>query len=124
MIFAKGHFDVILTGQEDLDAPAGRMLIEKTYHGDMEGTGTGQMISKRTEKGASVYFAIEEFTGLINGKLGGLTFVHKGVMGSGGETLEIDVLDGSASGEIKSLTGRLDINVEEGRHFYELKYTL
>lgn len=46
---AKGTFDVDLQPQDDADTPAGRMVIDKTYSGDMTGSGKGQMISKRTE---------------------------------------------------------------------------
>ncbi len=70
---ANGTFEVDLTPQEDIGSPAGRMLIKKTYLGDMNGSGTGQMISKRTENGAAVYYAIEEFSGSVKGKNGGFT---------------------------------------------------
>jgi len=48
---ASGTFEVDLAPQEDLGSPAGRMLIKKIYLGDMNGSGIGQMISKRTENG-------------------------------------------------------------------------
>ena len=38
------------------------------------------MISKRTENGTAVYYAIEEFSGSVKGKNGGFTLVHKGHM--------------------------------------------
>ena len=60
---AKGPFEVNLTPQDDADSPAGRMVIDKTYLGDINGSGIGQMISKKTESGTAVYFAIEEFSG-------------------------------------------------------------
>ena len=60
---AKGKFEVNLELQNDDVAPAGRMLINKSYSGGLEGSGVGQMISKRTENGVAVYYAIEEFTG-------------------------------------------------------------
>lgn len=121
-MLAKGYFDVTLTAQEDLEAPAGRMLIEKTYHGEMTGTGRGQMISKRTEDGLSLYFAIEEFQGQINGKTGGVTFVHKGVMDKQSEALKIEILGGSATGELKGMTGEMSLNIDDGRHFYVLNF--
>jgi len=121
-MLAEGYFDVTLTAQHDLSAPAGRMLIEKTYHGDMEGIGIGQMISKRTEKGLSLYFAIEEFKGQINGKNGALTFVHKGVMDKYSETLTIEILAGSATGGLEGIYGEMRLNINEGRHLYVLDY--
>ncbi len=58
---ANGTFEVDLALQEDVESPAGRMLIKKTYLGDINGSGIGQMISKRTEDGTAAYYAIEEF---------------------------------------------------------------
>jgi len=40
VIYANGTFVLDLQPQEDIGFPAGRMLIEKTYTGDMEGSGT------------------------------------------------------------------------------------
>jgi hypothetical protein len=46
---AEGRFEVKLAPQADVDFPVGRMTIDKTYQGDVEGTGIGQMISKRMD---------------------------------------------------------------------------
>ena len=54
------------------------MLIKKTYLGEMSASATGQMISKKTDNGTAVYYAIEEFSGSVKGKNGGFTLVHKG----------------------------------------------
>jgi hypothetical protein len=40
---ANGTFEVDLQPQEDDGFPAGRMLIEKKYTGDMKGSGTGAL---------------------------------------------------------------------------------
>ena len=85
---ANGTFDIDLTPQQDDGYPAGRMLIKKTYQGDMSGSGIGQMISKRTENGAAVYYAVEEFSGSVKDKNGGFTLVHKGHMGKESQSLE------------------------------------
>lgn len=77
---ASGTFEVQLTPQDDAEVPAGRMLIEKTYQGDMLGSGKGQMISKRTDDGTAVYFAIEELSGSVKGHRGGFTLLHRGHM--------------------------------------------
>ncbi len=91
---AKGQFEINLTPQKDENSE-GRMLIDKTYSGDLTGTGIGQMISKRTELGSAVYYAIEEFSGELNGKLGSFTLIHSGVINKESQTLEITVLEGS-----------------------------
>ena len=117
---ANGTFEVDLTPQEDIGFPAGRMLIKKTYQGDMNGSGTGQMISKRTESGAAVYYAIEEFSGSVKGKVGGFTLVHSGLMSKDSQSLEITIVEGSGSGELQDITGSMLIVQDANGHRYEL----
>ena len=121
---ANGTFEVDLTQKEDVESPAGRMLINKTYLGDMKGTGTGQMISKRTENGIAVYYAIEEFSGSVKGKNGGFTLVHNGYMSEKSQSLEITVLESSGTGELQDISGSMLIVQDASGHRYELKYKL
>ncbi len=121
---AKGKFEVNLEPQKDEDAPAGRMIIKKTYSGDLIGSGVGQMISKRTGGGSAVYYAIEEFTGKVNGKSGAFTFIHKGFMSKESQSLEVVILEGSGEGELRSITGSMGIVQDDGNHIYELNYKL
>lgn len=123
-MIAKGTFEVNLTPQQDEETPAGRMTIDKTFSGEMKGTGKGQMISKRLENGTAVYFAIEEFEGTINGKGGAFTFMHKGAMSKESQSLEITILDGSGSGELKTISGSMSIVQDGGAHSYEFQYEL
>ncbi len=121
---ANGTFEIQLTPQEDVEAPAGRMLIKKTYLGDMTGSGTGQMISKRTENGAAVYYAVEEFSGAVKGKSGGFTLLHKGHMNKESQSLEVTILEGSGSGELQSISGSMLIVQDASGHRYELTFEL
>ncbi len=120
---AKGTFEVDLAPQEDKSAPAGRMIMAKTFEGDLAGSSVGQMISKRTE-GTSVYYAIEEFTGTLQGKKGNFTLMHKGIMSKDAQSLEILILPGSGSGELKNIDGSLSITQKDGAHSYILTYEL
>jgi hypothetical protein len=119
-----GNFEVDLSPQQDENAPAGRMIINKNYSGGMDGTGTGQMLSKRTDSGVAVYSAIEEFAGSIEGKNGSFTLIHKGYMSSENQSLEITILEGSGTDELKSISGSMTITQEDGGHQYELNYSL
>ncbi|MAD17205.1 MAG: hypothetical protein CL579_14195 [Alteromonadaceae bacterium] len=121
---ATGTFEVDLSPQEDEAAPAGRMLIDKTYQGDLVGKGIGQMISKRTDNGVAVYFAIEEFEGTLQGKSGTFTLLHNGKMSAEVQSLDIAILEGSASGELTGLTGAMRITQQDGKHSYELDFEL
>jgi len=121
---ANGTFEADLTPQEDAEFPTGRMLIKKAYSGDMSGSGTGQMISKRTENGAAVYYAIEEFSGSVSGKNGAFTLVHKGHMSKETQSLEVTILAGSGSGELQNISGSMLILQDANGHRYELEFKL
>ena len=121
---ATGKFEVNLEPQNNDTAPAGRMIINKSYSGVLKGSGVGQMISKRTERGISVYYAIEEFTGTVDGKNGGFTLMHKGLMSKDSQSLEVLIMDGSGKGELENISGSMSIAQEGGTHTYELKYSL
>lgn len=121
---AKGTFEVNLTPQVDADSPAGRMVIDKIYLGDINGSGIGQMISKRTESGAAVYYAIEEFSGSVKSKSGAFTLIHKGYMSKESQSLEVVILEDSGSGELENISGSMVIAQGANGHTYELTYEL
>jgi hypothetical protein len=121
---SKGKFEVNLEPQKDGDAPAGRMIINKKYSGDLVGTGVGQMISKRTAGGSAVYYAIEEFTGKVNGISGTFTLIHKGFMSKESQSLEVVILEGSGEGELEGINGSMAIVQDDGSHTYEFNYKL
>lgn len=124
IMLAKGQFEVNLEPQKDENSPAGRMIINKTYSGDLVGSGVGQMISKRTDTGSAVYYAIEEFTGTVHGTVGAFTIVHKGSMSKESQSLDVVILDGSGDGELVNITGSMKIIQDGGNHSYELNYEL
>ena len=119
---ANGAFEIDMAPQEDPGAPAGRMVLSKTYRGAMNGSGIGQMISKRTESGAAVYYAIEEFSGSVDGRSGAFTLVHQGRMTKDTQLLEVNILEGSGSGELVTITGSMRIAQDVNGHTYELRY--
>ncbi len=121
---AKGTFEVTFEAQTDEGFPAGRRLIDKSYVGDVLGRGLGQMISKRTDDGAAVYYAIEEFSGSVMGKVGTFTLVHKGHMGQDSASLDVSILAGSGSGELSGISGSMIISQNEDGHSYDLDYEL
>lgn len=53
-MIARGEFEINLAPQIDDTAPVGRMIINKSYQGDLEGSGIGQMISKRLDNGTAL----------------------------------------------------------------------
>jgi hypothetical protein len=121
---ASGVFAVKLEPHKDEPAPAGRMTLFKEYSGGLVGKGIGQMLSKRTEGGASVYSAIEEFEGALDGRNGRFTLFHNGFMSGSTHELKIIIVDGSGSGELEGIQGELFIAQKNGNHEYDLRYSL
>ena len=124
IMMVSGEFDVKLTPQLDDDFDSGRMTIEKQYHGELEATGRGQMLSVRTEiQGSAGYdVAIERVTGKLKGKSGSFVLQHSAVMNRGASHLKIAVVPDSGTGELVGLSGKMEINISEGKHIYKFNY--
>jgi len=123
---ATGHFDVKMIPQDDkLGDGISRMLLEKQYHGELDGTSKGQMLTTGSSKSSGVYVAIETFTGTLQGKTGGFSLHHTGVMTKSTPQLTISVVPDSGTGELKGISGAMNITIApDGKHSYNFEYTL
>lgn len=116
-----------LTPQPTVDSQdsLARMSIDKQFHGDLDGTSKGEMLSAGTAvKGSAGYVAIERVTGALAGKRGTFVLQHTGVINRGTPGLSITVVPDSGTGELAGLSGNMSIRIENGSHFYEFDYTL
>ena len=103
----------------------GRMTMEKQWHGAMEGTSTGQMLTGGDlSKGSATYVAIEKFSGTIDGRKGTLLFQHIGTVNRGVQDLKITVVPDSGTGELQGISGQLTGKIENGKHYYQFDYTI
>jgi len=101
------------------------MSIDKEFHGDLEGTSKGEMLTGMTSvKNSAGYVAIERVTGTLNGRSGAFILQHSGTMTRGTPSLVVTVVPDSGTGQLEGLTGALAIIIEGGKHSYELDYTL
>jgi hypothetical protein len=128
---ATGQFDVKVTpdGQPDTGEGSvlGRMILEKTFHGGLEGPSKGTMLtaSSAGTPGSAAYAAVERFTGTVNGKKGSFALVHRGTMSAAGQEMIIGIVPDSGSGELKGIAGTFTISIaKDGTHSYDLAYTL
>jgi hypothetical protein len=125
---ASGTFEVKLTPQaveDGADADLGRMSIDKQFHGDLEGTSKGQMISAMGNvKGSAGYVAMERVTGALKGRTGSFVLQHSGTMNRGTAKLSVTVVPDSGTGQLEGLAGTLTIKIDWGKHSYEFEYTL
>lgn len=128
MQHAAGTFDVKITPQKDEGvghATIGRMGIDKQYHGDLVGSGLGQMLAGMGEvKDSGAYVAIERVTGTVHGRTGSFAVHHVGVMDRGAQRLVITVIPDSGTGDFAGITGTMTIEIKGGAHYYTLDYTL
>jgi hypothetical protein len=124
----RGPFDVKMTPQGEMTDPTavGRMLLDKTYHGDLAGTAKGEMIAVRTaQQDSAGYVAIERVTGTLAGRSGTFALQHWGMMNRGARDLRISVIPDSGTGDLVGLSGTMNIDIQPGgKHFYELTYAL
>jgi len=126
---AGGTFEVKMSPQApdegESGAGVGRMLIDKRFAGDLEGTSRGQMLAAGTSvAGSAGYVAMEQVTGTLAGRSGTFVLQHSGTLTRGVPQLTVSVVPDSGTGELEGLTGRMQIIIEEGRHSYVFDYAL
>jgi hypothetical protein len=126
---AEGPFDVVRAA-EAVHAAAesllGRHALTKTYHGALEGTGIGEMLSAGTAMpGSAGYVAIEKVTGTLDGRGGSFYLQHSGTLERGKGTLSIHVIPDSGTEALVGLTGTMQIVIGDGgKHSYVFDYEL
>jgi len=124
---ASGSFEVQINPQAQDNAEGstlGRMSIDKQFHGDLEGTGKGEMLTAGTDTGSAVYVAIERVTGTLQGRNGTFVLVHHGTMTRDAQQLTITVVPDSGTDQLVGLAGTMAINIVDGKHLYDFEYSL
>jgi len=127
---ATGSFEVKLNPQkpdnkEAESANLGRMSIDKQFHGGLDAISKGEMLSVLTEiKGSAGYVAIERVTGTLDGRSGTFVLQHNGTMTRGTPEMTVTVVPDSGTGELVGITGKMAIEITEGKHLYKFDYTL
>ena len=130
---AKGSFEVKIAPVESSaiaqQAGIGRMTIDKTFSGDLEGLSKGEMLTGTTEStGSMAYVAIERVTGKLEGRSGTFVLMHNATMlKSDPKSAELHLVVVPASGTdgLAGLAGKMSIMIDSGgKHTYDLEYTL
>lgn len=129
MSHASGTFEVKMTSvpSEDKGAAAaiGRFSLDKQFQGDLKGTSKGEMLTVSSAvAGSAGYVAMEQVTGTLNGRVGTFVLQHTGTMNRGAPQLSVTVVPDSGTGGFVGLSGKMDIKITDGRHFYEFDYAI
>ena len=126
---ARGTFDVTITPTPADDyadgASLGRMTLDKRFHGDLDATSRGQMLTALTAvKSSAGYVAIERVAGALGGRRGTFVLQHSGTMERGAQRLTLAVVPDSGTDELTGLAGEMTIQIASGVHAYAFAYTL
>jgi len=124
---ASGPFDVKLGALEpynqDEGAGIARRSLDKRFHGDLDATSRGEMLSVGTARDNGGYVAIERVTGTLHGRSGSFALQHNATMTRGVPYLNIMVVPGTGSGELSGLSGSMKIDIAPGgAHSYTFDY--
>ena len=83
------------------------------------------MLAVGTEvEGSAAYVAIERIAGSLEGRIGAFLTQHNGTLDRGAPTLSLTVVPDSGTGELKGLSGRMAIDIVDGKHFYTFEYEI
>jgi hypothetical protein len=130
---ATGPFEVKLNVLEQYNknegAGLGRMSIDKVFHGDLEASSQGEMLTAMgTVQGSAGYVAIERVTGTLRGRSGSFALQHSSTMTRGNPLQSVIVVPDSGTGDLAGLEGSMTIVIadQDGqrKHFYQFEYSL
>lgn len=132
MRHATGSFEVTITPEAQAEPPAdglptSRLGIAKTFSGGMTGAAVGTMLAAGAPKPGqpAAYVAVDQFNGTLDGRAGGFLLLHRGTMTrAGGGELTVVIAPDTGTGALAGIAGTLSIEVKDGKHLYDLAYTL
>ena len=107
------------------DNSIGRFSLDKQFHGALEATSKGEMLSGMgTIKGSGGYVAIERITGTLDGRTGTFILQHNGTMQNGVYHLNVIVVPDSGTAQLTGLQGTMEIIIKDAKHSYDFTYSL
>jgi uncharacterized protein DUF3224 len=124
---ASGTFEVKVSPLilASADETRGRFSLDKQFQGDFTGTGQGEMLTAvGAVQGSAVYVAVERVSGSLHGQRGAFAMHHTGIMTRGAQQLSITIVPDSGTERLEGIAGTMTISITDGKHFYELDYTL
>src|SRR4051794_33243227 len=130
---ASGAFDIdAWEAEKPYDELGGNKLtrvhVRKTFHGDLVGTSTSELITVESAAGPVAYVGVEHVQGILHGREG--TFVLQHSAGSEDGTADTQwlrwlIVPTSGTGELAGIRGLGQITVAgDGSHTWALEYTL
>jgi hypothetical protein len=125
MGIARGTFEIVMTpGAPEINGAIGRLDFTKSFHGGLDATGIGVMLSAgNPQAGEAGYVAIETVQGTLAGQAGDFALHQFGTAHKGSQNLRYEIVPGSGHDELTGITGTLHLTIDDdGTHRYELDY--
>jgi len=127
---AAGTFAVDSWEQEEVDGRDGATLsrahLTKTFHGDIEGTSTTDLLMAMPPvESSAAYVGFERLVGSVHGRVGTVVFHHSAIASDGADAAPWTVVQDSGTGALAGLRGRGKLTVDaDGGHAFTLDYEL
>jgi Protein of unknown function (DUF3224) len=113
------------TWATDPSRKVGWIQLAKTFHGDLEGHSTVDMLSVSAGGEPAGYVAIERVTGTLSGRSGSFILQHAATADGADQRLRIEVVPRTGAGELAGLSGDFEIiRNDDGGHMYAFTYRL
>ena len=116
----KGEFDVKRSPDDPCDmgdgVVAGHFRFDKRFQGALDAVSVVHMLAVGT--------AVERLSGTLQGRTGTFFMQHSGIMDRGTPSLSLQVVPDSGTGELAGLSGRMAIDIVDGKHYYTFDYSL
>jgi hypothetical protein len=130
MMHAKGTFEVsVQPRQRDTPeaqaAGVDRLSLDKRFHGALDANSQGEMLAIGDGSTAGAYVALEKIAGSLDGRHGSFALMHRSGLRDGNpEHWSILVVPDSGTDELLGIDGEMRITIVDGKHHYDLQYTL
>jgi hypothetical protein len=125
---AKGTFTLNWDEKPPYDDEPGasiaRVTVTKRFSGGIEGTGVAELIKAMTDvENSAGYVGIERIKCRLDGREGTFVLQHAALSSAkNGQSISLDVIPDSGTGELKGLAGSMDVHPAPGEHEYVLTY--
>lgn len=128
-MIAQGSYETSTSNTPPYESSEGvafsRSRMQRRFTGELSGEGTLEMLSARTPKpGSAGYVALERVTCVLHGRHGSFAMLHTALMGQGSRSLTMHIVPGSGTGELRHISGTMEVSVRDGLRFYSLHYAL
>lgn len=102
-----------------------RTRVTKTFHGEIEGQSTAELLMASTPEGSAAYVGFERIVGRIHGHAGSFVLHHNATMAHGTASASWTVVPDSGTGDLAGLRGEAQIgDGPDGGHSFTLDYEL